>query len=284
MSETLLATREEFGKRAVRFALTVVGLLLLKGLLSVLPMLKNATAIGNTLLSPLVLTNGIVDVLILVAILTFGFGLSRALRQSYPRVPDLGTVALLVTVLLILVLAYNLLELPIACVVVSPQDLFAAKVGDIPYQFANVLGQLDRGVSQEMTKLASGSTLEAYQKIAVASIRQPPDLYGWIFLILSAIPVVGIVILGSRNLDRITELVFHKAKVATVGSSQGTASAIALEGRCSNCGQTTAVHTKFCPNCGTALIVPTATACKCSSCGTENASGARFCKECGQAA
>jgi zinc-ribbon domain len=128
---------------------------------------------------------------------------------------------------------------------------------------------------QEVAKLASGSTLEAYQKVAVASLRQPPDLYGWIFLILSVLPVVGIVILGSRNLDRITELLFHKARVAAAGSPQNTASATVLEGRCSNCGQSLGLGVKFCPHCGAAsrATMAAGAARRCSACGIENANG-----------
>ena len=61
----------ELGKKGIRFALTVVGLLLLKALFAALPMLKNTSAIGNTFLSPLVLVNAAADTLILLAVIAF---------------------------------------------------------------------------------------------------------------------------------------------------------------------------------------------------------------------
>jgi hypothetical protein len=256
-------------------------------------MLKNATAFGNTFLSPIVLSNAIVDTLILVALLTFGVGASRILRQSYPRVPDLSTATFLATILLILVLAYNLFELPIACIVISPQDAFtadAAKAAQIGAQLGvgDMFNQIATGMSAQLAqtlKNVSGDTLAAYQRLAVFKLRQSPDIYGWIFLLLSAMPVVGIVVLGSRNLDRISEMVFHKAREATTGVQQSTAPATGAEIRCNNCGQKMALDAKFCPECGAAsrptMSAPGAR--RCPACGTENSSTAKFCKECGQA-
>lgn len=296
MPESPRSRAEEFGKKGVRFTVTLIGLLLLRGLLSVLPMLKNATAIGNTFLSPIVLSDAIVDTLILASLLTFGFTVSRILRESYPRVADLSTATLFGIVLLILVLAYNLFELPIACVVVSPQDAFtadaanAARAALVGAQLSvgDMFNQIANGMSAQLTQAlrnVSGDTLAAYQRLAVFKLRQSPDIYGWTFLLLSAIPVVGIVILGSRNLDRISELFLHKAREATTGVQQDTAPATEAEARCNSCGQKMAVDAKFCPQCGAASrgTMPAAAARKCPSCGTENSSTAKFCKECGRA-
>ncbi|MGA2271129.1 MAG: SHOCT domain-containing protein [Bryobacteraceae bacterium] len=224
MSNADSSVGAELGKKGIRFTVTIVGLLLLKSLVGALPMLRNAPAIGSTFLSPLVLANAIVNTLILIAIISFGLAVSRALRVSYPRVPDLSSAVLLAVVFLAVVIAYSVCQLPVACVVISPQDAFAPQTGGAPGDFSGPLGdmvrQLGGGMSGqlgEILKNSPGATLEAYQKLAVAKLRQPPDLYGWIFLVLSIVPVVGIVVLGSRNLDAISDLLFHKAKAATAG-------------------------------------------------------------------
>jgi hypothetical protein len=202
----------ELGKKATRFAVTVVGLLSLRGLLAALPMLQNPSTIGNTFLSPLVLANAIVDTLILITLISFGLATKLAVRELYPRAPDLSKAALLAVILLVLVLAYNLYQLPIACVLISPQGLVRANAGQFPPGW-EALGLMVTGVA-ELIRSSSGATLAAYQSVAVGALRQSPDWYGWIFLILCAGPIVGLVRLGSQNLDAISELVFHRTEAA----------------------------------------------------------------------
>jgi hypothetical protein len=100
--------------------------------------------------------------------------------------------------------------------------------------------------------------------------------YDWVFLLVGLAPLVGIVFLASRNMDRVTASVMRS----------GTDSAPAAVGTiaCSSCGRPMLPGTKFCPNCG-AGSVATATATmarSCSSCGAENQAAAKFCKECGR--
>ena len=123
------------------------------------------------------------------------------------------------------------------------------------------------------------------------ALRQPPDIYGWTFLILIAIPVVGIVVLVSRNLDGLTEVVSRAASLSpSTPRSSAVADSVARTPatlQCSNCGQPTTADAKFCPHCGTASSAPTSIASArriCSSCGADNPATARFCRECGKAA
>ena len=57
--------------------------------------------------------------------------------------------------------------------------------------------------------------------MAVQALRQSPDIYGWTFLALIAIPVGFIVLHISRNMDRITELAFHAASAGGAGQGPG---------------------------------------------------------------
>ena len=59
----------------------------------------------------------------------------------------------------------------------------------------------------------------------------------------------------------------------------GTAMLQPAAGRCPNCGEET--HgAKFCPNCGAKQEAAPAPAGKCTQCGAET-KGAKFCPECG---
>ena len=273
----------EFGKRVVRFALTLVGLLILRAVLNVLPMLSKASAIGESLMSPLVIANAVVDTVIFLALLRFGLTMGRSIRENYARFPDFGSIISLAFVVLVLILAYKQYETVTACLVISPSDFSKVNQSDVTLAAMNELlrgiGAAFGSIATAQLKSATGDTLAAWQQVAVALLRQPPDLYGWIFLALIAIPVVGIVVIVSRNMDTITALVMQS------GSAFAATPAVNPGPRCSSCGQLVPVDIKFCPNCGTAssLAVPAVSARReCPSCGAENPGPAKFCKECGR--
>jgi hypothetical protein len=184
-------------------------------------MMKNASAIGSTLLTPLVVANAVVDTVIFLLILSFGVGLGRTIQANFTRLPDLGRMISLATVALVLLLAYGSYQTVVACLVESPADIVNALISttgsapanadEVMRQFGYMLQGLDKGVIEQAIKTAPGYALAGYQAAAVLALRQRPDIYGWTFLILTAIPVIGIVVLVSRNLDTITEMVFHAA-------------------------------------------------------------------------
>jgi Short C-terminal domain len=217
----------QLGKRGTRFGVTIFGLFLLRVVVDSLPMFKSAPPLGNTFLTPVLLANMIVDTLIIAVVFGFGMSASGMLRKFYPHKPDLEGAVFLLGILLVAVLAYNLYEMPLACVLVSPQDLAIGPGTDIWSQLGvdtrHVLQQFASGVMRQTPDAASpGAVTQAWQKLAIAKMRQSPDYYGWIFLALAAIPVVGLVRAASRNLDAITEVVFHKA---TAGVSMPGAAA-----------------------------------------------------------
>ncbi len=222
----------DFAKRSVRFVLAVVGLLILRAITGALPMLKNAPAIGDSLISPLVIVQAVVETIILAVILGFGLGVGRLLSQNYARFPDLGKMISLATVAPVLLVAYKVYQVPTACLTEARSDL--AHVGSVnaPGALQQMLQSLGiRGALEAAAQMVQqnpriggdgGATLlTTYQQVAVLALRQPPDLYGWTFLLLIAFPIVGIVVLVARNLDSLTEIVFHSAAVSLKSAPAG---------------------------------------------------------------
>ena len=214
----------EFAKRVIRVALAIVGLLILRAVLGALPMVKNASSIGSSLLTPLVLAQAIVDTVIFVLILRFGVGLGSAIQANYTRLPDLGKIVSLAFVALVLVLAYSSYQTVTACLVESASDTLKGASGpqgcppgvdEATCKMLEGIQNASRSITERGIPNLPGSLLEGYQEMAVVAFRQSPDIYGWTFLILIAIPVVYIVVLISRNLDALTEMVFHAATASS---------------------------------------------------------------------
>ncbi len=217
----------ELGKRIIRVVLSIVGLLILRAILAALPMMKNASSIGGSLLTPLVLAQAIVDTVIFLLLLRFGFGLGNKIRANY-KLPDMGGVVSMVFLALVLVFAYDSYETITACLVESPSSMLKGLAGTqgVPAgmdaataQMLNSIQQTSQSIIADSIGKLPGTALAGYQQMAVLALRQSPDIYGWTFLVLIAIPVGFIVFYISRNMDAITELVFHAASAG--GASQG---------------------------------------------------------------
>lgn len=118
----------------------------------------------------------------------------------------------------------------------------------------------------------------SYQGIAYPFLF--PDnyaIYGWLFLVLVLAPLIYLSVVVARNMDAITGVVMQSGTVLTAPPPVTTA-------QCSNCGQQVNAGTKFCPNCGTASSPARSNAVAsgvCPSCGADNPGTAKFCKECG---
>jgi hypothetical protein len=202
------------GKTALRTAIAVAALLLLQGIVDALPMLKNSSPIlGDSLLTPILLCNVIIDTVIILVLLTFGLRLGRSIQTHGQKFAPLGKILTQLTVVLVLILAYKVYELPAACSFVGRSDLvnLGASVNGAQANsndFMRLWGQMVSQVSAQAIQNATGDALIPYQQLAVAVFRRSPDLYAWIFVILIAIPVVSLIPLVHRNLDAIVELFF----------------------------------------------------------------------------
>jgi hypothetical protein len=226
--QDLTALASKAAKLALKAGVSIVALLLLRGIIGSLPVIKNSATIsgsllGESLLSPLVLADAIIDSVILVVLLSFGLRLANMVKGSAPRFVVLGSVLTQLTLFGVLIFAYKIYELPAACFFVGRTDLVnlhAAKSspgseshGDFIREWEQVINQVNPSSIQN----ASGESLEAYQRLAVALFRRAPDYYGLAFLILIAIPIVRLVPLVYRNLDMLTDVLSHGA--AAVGGA-----------------------------------------------------------------
>jgi hypothetical protein len=156
-----------------------------------------------------VICNAIIDTVILLVILGFGLKLGKIIQTNGEKYSDLGRVMSQITVVLVLILAYKTYEMPAACFFVGRSDLVnlnssvtPASYGDFIRAFGQVVNQINATAIQN----ATGDTLAAYQQLALAVFRRPPNIYAWTFLIIIAIPSIGLVQLVHRNLDAIAEL------------------------------------------------------------------------------
>lgn len=204
--------RKEFARAAV-YGLF---LLIVRGVVGSLPFLKNATFVGDTLLSPLVLVNVALDTVFLAVLLSFGLTAGRRIHQAGAQFADIGKITSLATVVLVLVLAYRIYELPAACTFISQSDLInlstiapqsqdAGGFGD----FIRLWGQMLNQVSAASLQNASGPVLVQYQRLALAIFHRSPDWYAWLFLILTVIPIISLAPLVFRNLGSLSELLSH---------------------------------------------------------------------------
>ncbi|MGC1686208.1 MAG: zinc ribbon domain-containing protein, partial [Candidatus Acidiferrales bacterium] len=116
----------------------------------------------------------------------------------------------------------------------------------------------------------------SYQGIAYPLIgADGQQAYDWIFLLIGLAPLIGLVVMAARNMDSLTSLIMR--------SGTGSATAVVGSIACGSCGHPMQLGTKFCPNCGagSAASAASPSARNCSSCGAENQAAAKFCKECG---
>lgn len=201
-------------KRLIRVVVNVLGLLVLRAILGSLPILKNAAAFGDSFMTPLVLAYMIVDTVILLLVLDFGISLARDLQARYKHIPDLSKLVFLTTILLALLFAYRVYEVPTACLVVQRSDLLSlgqnqngapGSFTDLIRTWNQVVGQFSEAAMQN----ATGDALARYQQMAVVVLRRPPDIYGWTFLFLIAVPAILMLASASRHINTFTELLSH---------------------------------------------------------------------------
>ena len=226
-SPSLLAGKT--ARLAIKAGVSIIALLMLRGIVGSLPMLKNSSAIsdsflGDTLLSPVLIANCIIDTIILAVILTFGLRLGQSVRNRGERFRELGSIVIQAALVVVLIFAYKMYELPAACFFVGRTDLVNLNAGNASTpsgsygDFIRAWGQIINQVNATAIQNASGDALTLYQQLALAVFRRPPNYYAWTFLILIAIPVIGLVPLVHRNLDALADLLSHGAAMLQGGA------------------------------------------------------------------
>jgi ribosomal protein L40E len=117
---------------------------------------------------------------------------------------------------------------------------------------------------------------KSYMGVIPPLLGSQANLYGWFFLVLGLLPLIGLIVVASRNLDELTEVIFSSTKRAAVGGVAESST------NCPKCNATIPTGVKFCDSCGAPVPVPASTGKFCSECGEKNEPGAKFCKSCGK--
>lgn len=255
----------EVGRRLVKTAIAVVGLLLIRLLLDNLPMLKEAKPIlvGDNPMTPsadlariaqeyfrtgqlpqelqgiakqyampyifpISIANAIVDTLIFIVLLWSAEGFNGLIQARSKRLPEGGRILQFLIFTIVVALAYH-----------------------------------------------------SYRSVVPPLLGSHADLYGWLFLVLGLMPLIGLIVVASRNLDAITEVVFSSAsRTVTQAPAPQVKESSAV---CAKCGGAVAAGVKFCSACGAPVPAASAPAQKfCPECGLQNEGGAKFCKSCGK--
>jgi hypothetical protein len=265
----------QIGEKLLRVSIAIIGLLVLRLILSALPMLKNPViyapsaagfpALGSqNVLGPDQLAqmqaafgNAVAGVL--------GGKLPEAtsdyLMQAHLAIFPLTIAFALVDTLIFILLAIFGFSLA---------SIIRARYAKFPD-----LGQI---FNFGILTVVVAAAYYSYQGILYPLLwPNQLDLYGWAFLVLGLAPLAGVVILVARNMDRITGAVMRSGEKALEGPAAA---------RCGNCGQALPSGSKFCQSCGGAAIAvlsaPASSGRKfCPSCGAENPAGTRFCGGCG---
>ena len=125
--------------------------------------------------------------------------------------------------------------------------------------------------------LAAAIAYISYQGVLYPLIgADGQQAYDWIFLLIGLAPLIGAGVLAARNMDRLTALIMRPEPRNSLVATGMTA--------CARCTHTMQAGTKFCPDCGAAAALPNTVPAPrhCSSCAAENLFAAKFCRECGQ--
>jgi hypothetical protein len=94
----------------------------------------------------------------------------------------------------------------------------------------------------------------SYMGVIPPLLGSQANLYGWFFLVLGLLPLIGLIVVASRNLDTITEVVFASTSRAAAGGVSQT-NAAESSATCSKCGNAIATGVKFCSGCGAPIVV-----------------------------
>ncbi len=283
----------EVGRKLVRVAIAVVGLLLMRVVIDALPMLKNAepivlgptpqelaTAFAQHTSDPRVLQE------YLKLLTDLAQGKSFDLRQ-YPNLQAIGQGLPMPAYIFPIAIANAIVDTLIFIVLVVSalgfKDLIRVRSQRLP----------DGGT---MLLLATLTVVIALANRSYAGVIPPllgsqADLYNWFFLVLVLAPVVGLIVVASRNLDALTD-----EFMAVIGAKHTRAVVLqpATERTvCAKCGHAVEAGVKFCANCGAPATTATSRAepptgqsqpRACPSCGHALAAAAKFCANCGAAA
>lgn len=276
----------QISEKCMKFGIAIGGLLIIRAIASALPMLKYADPLwhrstadvsATSSLPPSMAGWGTIFQSIQQAAQATQFQ-KGLLAATYARGGPQAADALLKGLM-----ALNAAIFPLTLVRVSIDTVILILLLRLGYEIGGVirdnfrrLPSLGQVISLSMAILVVSLAYSVYQGIFYPLLGpENVTYYGWTFLAIGVIPLVGIIMNVSRNMDAMTGVI--------LSSAQAMAGAL----KCTNCGRPIAAGARFCPYCGVAAVAPVAPVALerrfCASCGAENPPGSRFCKGCGQA-
>lgn len=290
-----VATRtlgQQVTERIVRVAIAVVGLLILRGVLSLMPMLRSnpvytASWHGVSFYdlknprSPQDIWQALSDAQVqaLLEEIQREENRLRAIGQQTDPGYALRVQNEILLGTYLAIFPITIVKAAVDTLIFAVLLLFARSLVSLFRTHYTKMPDLGLMISLCLVTCVVAIAYHSYQALAYPFLF--PDnyaIYGWVFLILVLAPLVGLGLVVARNMDAITAFVMHS------GSALAAAPSVSPLTRCSSCGQPISGGAKFCSDCGAAASAPTSTASArsvCPSCGAENPGSAKFCKECG---
>ena len=265
------------GKRLIRVAVAVVGLLLIRLVVSALPMLKNAEPIvlGPTAQEAAALGQKTPDARALQEYSNLIANLAQA-KVDPSQYPNLMA-HLIFPVSIAKAIVDTLIFIVLVLSALGFRDLILARAKRLP--------EGGKMLVLATFILVIALAYQSYSGVIPPLLGSESQLYGWFFLVLGVLPLIALIVVASRNLDAITEVVFSSTTRAVTGAPQVRSVDSSII--CSKCSNVVAAGAKFCSACGTPAVVepvvePVVVKTFCSECGTKNQGGAKFCKNCGK--
>lgn len=295
------------GEKAIRMTIAVVGLLVLRLILSMLPMLRHPIVY----LSPTpagigagIATIDVTDILqeqrtlkalspdeiqhLQQALGAITLTQGQDFEKTYDQVAGMNTtlgrvMADALTKTHVAILPITIADALIDSLIFVVLLLFGSHVSFILRSSAKRLPQTGPMLHLAVASIVVALAYQSYKGILYPFLL--PDnveLYGWAFLALGLAPLVGIGVLVARHMDAISSAVMQAGSSSGAGVEMRSGKATGTGSTfCSKCGLAVAAGAKFCPNCAT----PVTSGGKryCASCREENSVAAKFCGGCGQA-
>ena len=305
----------QIGQKSIRTALALLGLLIIRGVVSILPMVRNAGPIWHRSWLDLFASTGLNNLLISGAnpsnasfasdqlamrlaqewssLLQNNTQIGQALQQARAATPSIQAFVLATLQGQYGSHASTIMHqsLSLSHWAIFPSTLVHAVVDTLMLLVLALFGLQLRKTYQEHSHYpAIGQIMnlvilatvaifayEAYQGLFYPLLGHAwIGIYGWIFLAAGLLPLGWAAILVSQNLDSFSTAIFR--------ANRTTASAlpdVVQPPHCPQCGQLNDGNSKFCPHCGGKQLPAPETKKWCSGCGAEIMPTAKFCGRCG---
>ncbi len=252
----------EVGRRLVKTIIAVVGLLIIRLVLDALPVLKEAKPI-------LVGGNGMADPYADLARIASQFFSSGQLPPEFQQ----NAVGFIFPISI----ANAIVDTLVFAVLIGS----AARFNSLIRSKSKRLPEGGLIIFLLVLTIVVAFAYHSYMGVIPPLLGSRASLYGWFSLALGLLLLIGLIVVASRNLDAITEVIFSSTKQVVAAPASQAAESSAT---CSKCGAAIAAGVKFCGSCGAPVPVASTTLQKfCPDCGSKNEGGAKFCNSCGKA-